>query len=210
MFDMNCEEFWNTAPPAARDLDGPHGVHVRDCPTCAARWKAECDLSAGLREIAKAWTPVEAPARVEFRLVQEFRSHFGTNTYGARPMRQPWIAALAWTTAAATLAIALLLVRDRPPQPPKPTRVSATQLAVAEPAENVGAGENGFIPLANEAGVAENADNEDTDLVRLEVPRSAMMALGYTVSPDRAAERVQAEVILGPDGQARAVRFLDE
>src|SRR5205823_6212390 len=67
---------------------------------------------------------------------------------------------------------------------------------------------NSVDAAANENG--SEADSEDGDVVRLEVPRSAMIALGYDVSPDRAAERVEAEVTLGPDGQARAVRFLDE
>ena len=46
--------------------------------------------------------------------------------------------------------------------------------------------------------------------MRVEVPRSTMMALGIAVSADRAGEPVQAEVMLGSDGLARAVRFLDE
>ena len=37
-----------------------------------------------------------------------------------------------------------------------------------------------------------------------------MIELGFAVSAERAAERVEAEVMLGPDGLARAVRFLDE
>ena len=51
--------------------------------------------------------------------------------------------------------------------------------------------------------------NEDLNLVRVEVPRSAMIALGYAVSEDRASEPVEAEVVLGADGLARAVRFLE-
>ena len=37
-----------------------------------------------------------------------------------------------------------------------------------------------------------------------------MIALGFEVSAERAAEPVQADVMLGADGTARAVRFLDE
>jgi len=54
------------------------------------------------------------------------------------------------------------------------------------------------------------APNEDVNLVRVEVPRSAMIGLGFEVSAERAAEPVEAEVVLGSDGLARAVRFLDE
>jgi hypothetical protein len=37
-----------------------------------------------------------------------------------------------------------------------------------------------------------------------------MIALGYTVEAERAQEKVEAEVVLGSDGLARAVRFLEE
>jgi len=37
-----------------------------------------------------------------------------------------------------------------------------------------------------------------------------MIELGFAVSAERASEPVEAEVVLGADGLARAVRFLDE
>jgi hypothetical protein len=66
--------------------------------------------------------------------------------------------------------------------------------------------ESGFIPLPNAAQIG---PNEEVNLVRVEVPRSAMIALGYDVKPEEATESVQADVMLGTDGMARAVRFLD-
>lgn len=197
---MNCEEFWNTAP--GRDLDGPHAGHLRECAGCQAQREAEGRLSEGLRAMAAAAKSVEAPARVEFRLVQAFRRQNGIGAdRRSRTARQPWLAALAWTTAAATLAIALLLAKGPQPQPVKPARGAATQYAV-----NNATDDSAF-------GLTDNAsegDNDDSDVVRLEVPRSAMMALGYDVNPDRATERVEAEVTLGADGQAKSVRFIDE
>jgi hypothetical protein len=70
---------------------------------------------------------------------------------------------------------------------------------------------DGFIPLPNAAGVAagDAADEDDVNLVRVAVPRSAMIALGFDVSTDRAEELVEADVMLGSNGTARAVRFLD-
>ena len=38
------------------------------------------------------------------------------------------------------------------------------------------------------------------NLVRVEVPRSAMIALGLDVSADRAEELVEADVMLGSNG----------
>ena len=45
-------------------------------------------------------------------------------------------------------------------------------------------------------------------LVRVELPRSALMRFGLPVNTDRASERVKADVLLGSDGIARAIRFV--
>jgi len=42
------------------------------------------------------------------------------------------------------------------------------------------------------------------------VPRSAMLAVGLTVSADQGSELVEADVKMGSNGLARAVRFLNE
>ena len=65
---------------------------------------------------------------------------------------------------------------------------------------------SGFIALPN---AAEIGPNEDVNMVRVEVPRSAMIALGFEVNPEQVWQPVQADVMLGADGLARAVRFLD-
>ncbi|HEX9426062.1 MAG TPA: hypothetical protein VF899_22685 [Pyrinomonadaceae bacterium] len=45
-------------------------------------------------------------------------------------------------------------------------------------------------------------------LVRVELPRSAMWSMGLPVNMDRYSERVKADVLLGADGLARAIRFV--
>jgi hypothetical protein len=45
-------------------------------------------------------------------------------------------------------------------------------------------------------------------LVRIELPRSALMRFGLPVNTDRARERVKADVLVGSDGIARAIRFV--
>ena len=46
-------------------------------------------------------------------------------------------------------------------------------------------------------------------MVRVEVPRSAIVAMGIPVNEDLAPEQVEADVVLGADGMARAVRVLN-
>jgi hypothetical protein len=62
-----------------------------------------------------------------------------------------------------------------------------------------------FMPLTY--GAALNP-NEGGQLVRVELPRSALASLGLPVNVERSNERVKADVLLGHDGLARAIRFV--
>ena len=197
---MNCQEFWNTMPELAREAEDGHFEHVRECPACAALLNRQRTLASGLRMLAADWRPVEAPARVESRLTAAFLGQTG-------------LAVATWATAAAAVVgLAMFLARDRQPVPAHRTTSSRVELAAVEPpADLESAGDFSdadadFIPMPNAARIE---PNEDLNLVRVEVPRSAMIALGYAVNEDRASDSVEAEVVLGADGLARAVRFLE-
>jgi hypothetical protein len=45
-------------------------------------------------------------------------------------------------------------------------------------------------------------------VMRVELPRSALAGFGLPVNMDRVNERVKADVLVGRDGQARAIRFV--
>jgi hypothetical protein len=47
-----------------------------------------------------------------------------------------------------------------------------------------------------------------SQIVRVELPRSAMASFGLPVNMDRADQRVKADVLLGVDGLAHAIRFV--
>ena len=195
---MNCQEFWNTIPELG-DLAGSH--HLAECPACAARMSRHRELAAGFRAVAAGFRRVEAPPRVEARLRSAFRRQ--TRSENRAPSRR-WIPMVTWAAAfAAMFALAAFLVRPRQPEVLRPAVQRTVELAMLQPQ----ADSDGFIPLPNAAGVA--ADEDDVNLVRVEVPRSAMIALGLDVSADGAEELVEADVMLGSDGMARAVRFLD-
>jgi len=202
---MNCQEFWNTMP----ELADPAHEHSEQCPACAARMRSQRALKAGLRAVAGKMSQVGAPVRVESRLRAAFRAHNGVPAYA--PVRPPnWNLLrrpiLTWATAAAAvIALAMFLVR----QPETARRVShGGELAMTdgEINGNTEMANVGFIALPN---AAEIGPNEDVNMVRVEVPRSAMIALGFEVNPEQAWQPVQADVMLGADGLARAVRFLD-
>lgn len=62
-----------------------------------------------------------------------------------------------------------------------------------------------FIPLM-QAGPYAQA--EDGHLVRVELPRSALASFGLPINAEAASDRVKADVLLGQDGIARAIRFI--
>ena len=206
---MNCQDFWNTMPEFG---EGEH-AHVRECPACAALLEQQRNLARGLQAVAAEWRDVAAPPRLEGRLVSAFRGHNGLAM--ERRGSGIWVPILTWVAAtAAIVALASFLVRERRPEPAQKRAPHRIELAALQPGGDMESGgdsvygdDSGFIPLPNAARIE---PNEDVNLVRVELPRSAMIHLGYAVSAERAAELVQAEVVLGTDGLARAVRFLDD
>ena len=189
---MSCEEYWN-------DIAGPEpgerfDAHLAACPSCAARWAAERPVTAGLRLLAAEMKNVSAPARVEAHLLRAYRKRYRRQRAPAGEARRWWAAA-----AAVLLVAAALWMGGRQPPPPPPVAANSG-VAAAEDEDTA------FIPLPNAAG---SLQDDDVDLVRVELPRSAITALGIPASDDGDAESVEAEVLLGPDGMARAVRFLN-
>jgi hypothetical protein len=49
---------------------------------------------------------------------------------------------------------------------------------------------------------------ESGQVVRVELPRSALASVGLPMNADRARERVKADVVVGHDGLVRAIRFV--
>ena len=171
-------------------------------------------LDIALYELAAAGRQ-GAPDRVEAALVAAFRRH-----KRARRVRR-FIASAMPAAAAAALAFyawtpkpvgrpaeialhpgvpAMAWAKTAPPRVVprhKPTAKPATDKLAATP----------FIALPYGG---DPAAGQGEIVVRVEMPRSAMRLVGMAVSEERERERVQADVVLGTDGLARAVRFIDE
>jgi hypothetical protein len=192
--DMNCEEYWNdetAGPEPAVDFD----AHLAACPSCAARYAAGRPLVEGLRLLAADGKRVSAPPRVEANLLRAYRARYGQRVPPARESRYWWAAA-----AAVLLAAAAFWIGVRPPRPPLVAANAPFAAAV------LNEDDAGFIPLPGAAG---SSQDDDVDLVRVELPRSAVTALGIPANDFGDASSVEAEVLVGPDGMARAVRFLN-
>ena len=49
---------------------------------------------------------------------------------------------------------------------------------------------------------------ERVQVVRVELPGSALSAVGLPIDAEMTREPVKADVVVGPDGLARAIRFV--
>ena len=203
---MNCEQFWESYPELG--LSPEARGHAAGCESCARLLSEHDALAAGLRVASAEWKRTEAPDRVEQGLLAAFRVQ---QSYGARRQRIPWLPVLSWAAAAAALIVlAMLTIHKAQPVAPMHPPSRSVEWAAVPATGDLGIDDDSaaddFIPLPNAEQVG---DNEDVNVVRVEVPRSAMLSVGLPVNPDQATEMVEADVVLGSDGLARAVRFVN-
>jgi hypothetical protein len=62
-----------------------------------------------------------------------------------------------------------------------------------------------FIPLSYMSAASLQDGGQ---IVRVQLPRSALANFGFPVNMDRYNEKVKADVLFGVDGTARAIRFV--
>ena len=210
---MTCEEF----AMAALDLDLGHDNpwpqaardHMRVCPHCALLQENWQSLRADLRALGQDTAGAQAPARVEMRLLQDFRTKHKTMRTRRSAVAATW--ALA---AAAVLLVAVSWVRWRQEQ----TRVAGghpigssivttlqTQTTTADLGQTVVASNDasGFTLLP---GTVPSA-TEDATVVHVQMQRGALGALGLTVNDERAGDWIQVDFLIGDDGLPQAVRL---
>jgi hypothetical protein len=83
----------------------------------------------------------------------------------------------------------------RPSRPPRSDNGAGEQVEIA----------TDFIPLMNREILAQMDGGQ---VMRVELPRSALMSFGLPMDMERASERIKADVVVGNDGLARAIRFV--
>ena len=135
------------------------------------------DLESALAALASADALESPPHQPPAALLAEFDKAF----HGRRPRRFGWIPALA---AAACLVLAVLLLA---PQPARPT-----------------ARQRPFVAIPY---VAPLAPYERPRVIRMDVPMTALMAAGFEVHVPDMAGAVPADVLVGQDGRALAIRL---
>jgi hypothetical protein len=169
---------------------------------------SEEHVAAALRALAEQDLDRQAPQEVEIRLLAAFRRR--------RSRSKLKTVALAGLAAAAAITMFFGIPREhrkpvvpaavkQQPAPvaevpaPEPTPVRAARPKREKPREIV----TQFFPLLDVAPPFESGQ-----LLRVTVPASTMREVGLPVNEDRLGDRVYADVLVGQEGLARAIRFV--
>jgi hypothetical protein len=215
---MSCEDFEDDVVDLARDEglgDTERAqalAHAEECLRCAARLDDERAVTSGLRAFAARTAGAEAPPRVEAALLRALRDPESVEEGGGakRTTSASRAVELLLLAAAAAILAAIVVVPPRVgsfPEPAAPTAVSPTTIAEGEAAAVAAAGENAdFVSLSYGEDLREL---DSMQVVSVELPRTALAALGWPGADNAQTEPVKAEVIVGHDGVARAIRFVD-
>ncbi|HEY2941450.1 MAG TPA: hypothetical protein VGN09_03360 [Vicinamibacteria bacterium] len=212
---MSCEDFEDDVVDLARgeelgDAERAEALaHAEGCLRCAARLDDERAVTSGLRAFAARTAGAEAPPRVEAALLRALRDPQGVEGSGtatASPSRGVELLLLA---AAAAILAAIMVVPPRGgslSEPAFPTADSPATVAGGDAAA-AAAGENAdFVALSYGEDLREL---DSVQVVSVELPRTALAALGWPGADSAQTGSVKADVIVGHDGVARAIRFLD-
>lgn len=218
---MTCEEFAMAGLELGASADnGPlqqaAREHLRDCPHCAAlheNWQA---LRDDLHALGVESREVEAPARVEMRLRQEFRTQHRTMRTRRAAVASVWalaaaavlVGAISWISwhdqQLATVAghhDVITAARSTQSNPATPTAAppAATELDDVVVAAN--SGDFALLPGSIPPSLG------DATVVHVQMQRSALTALGLTVNEEHGADWIQVDLLVGDDGLPQAVRL---
>ena|SRR5690242_13104920 len=211
---MTCNEFEEMGLNAERDAllsDAQRSAaasHAASCSRCAAlrdSWEA---MRVELRSLAQATGALDASARVEMRLRQQFRAQ-----YHAPTVRRTAVVAAWGLAAAAVLVGAVSWVkwsenRHDPvavkPNSPAPQQGSPDQNAAGDLPTLVADNEMGDFTLL--PGVLP-AETDGSAILSVRLQRGALGAFGLPVNEDRASEWIQVDLLVGNDGLPQAVRL---
>jgi hypothetical protein len=226
---MNCAEFENVVTEIARGSlsDAVALTHAETCPRCARRLVNERRLSEAVAACTEQDETRAAPAMVERALLSALRERRQI----LRRRRSAWIASTGAIAAMLLIAAVVALRRPASPRPvvqrtppapktqviapvyrqlekPRPRALRAANRKRAQPGKAEGASGNpeivtDFMPVVYDPDPIERGS-----VVRVHLPRATLRAFGFPVNELRAEEPIKADVLLGEDGVARAVRFV--
>jgi hypothetical protein len=186
---VNCQEaraklieFSRSGPPGS-PLDSALAVHLEVCAECLQFVDSQLALHSALASLAAETVSTPTPENLEARVLAEFDAAARMGRRQVRGWFLPTAAALA-----ASLVGALLI---RQPAP--------LHVAVAPAFDQ---------PFVQIPYVAPRAPYERAEVMRMKVPLTALIAAGFEVHSAEVGAAVNADVLVGQDGRALAIRLV--
>jgi hypothetical protein len=219
---MTCEEFalaWLDLRSASEGSPLRQAVaeHVRQCPQCAMLQENLRTLEGDLRYLGLETKETETPVRVEMRLMQEFRARHKTAKTRRLALVSVWslaaaavvVAAVSWTTWRHERGLSAFGIDTRPPRV-APTNANESS---SSPAQADGLVVGDTLVASSTSGDftllpgSTPSPMEDATVVRVQMQRGALGALGFSVNEEHAADLIQVDLLVGDDGLPQAVRL---
>jgi hypothetical protein len=202
VFRLNCDMVLDVIVDFARGVPLPESTvglvesHVEVCAACAARLRRERELTSGLRALAGLTSAAQPPAEMEQRLLDAF-AVMHTQTSRARAYSRVWRAAAAVLLVAT--GVATWMASKVSPD------LSSLDAARQRDANGGRGAFDDFMPLPVAVGLPAF---ESGVIVRIELPVAALPRYGVAI-PDTPKRVVQADLLVGQDGQPRAIRVIN-
>jgi anti-sigma factor RsiW len=168
--------------PAARSV---FERHIETCAACQDRLRSIGDVSDALEDFSDSLADSRPPAFARARLIRAM-AHTSPALERRKPARSPARMAFAFAADVFLLIGIATLIRQPPAVIPQPKPSFTGFIALPYSDNN----------LAPEGGV----------VLQVELPRSALLLAGVPAAA-AAGGRVKAEIMVGADGLARAIRF---
>lgn len=218
---MNCEQVEAIVLDLERDdaLDSWERAaavaHLSHCPRCAALQESWQVAREELRALGESTLEARAPARVEMRLRQEFRTRHRTTV-----VRRAGIAAV-WALAAAAVLLGGVSwwnwQRARHLEVAK-TATAPTAHVAGDTGEQVQGSSSSATGIPSGDDSADftqlpgtvHDDTEEASILRVRMQRGSLGALGLPVNEESAGEWIQVDLLVGNDGLPQAVRLAQE
>ena len=212
--------------------------HLEHCHVCATEHARQRALTAGLRAVAKSSAAESAPPSLEGRLMVAFAAQHAERQPAMQVRRGvlPWLAAAASIAVVGGLSYVVIdrarqevtEVRLNPdattangevrlkvdttvanaavrPQPDPTNKKTTRGARRPSPTPRAALRIEEFVALPDAIGLP---TFESGRIVRVDIPVSSLPAYGVELVPDAVGSAVQADVIVGQDGQARAIRLV--
>lgn len=217
---MTCEEFEGIGLERPDTLTSANAAraaaleHASSCSRCATLQESWQEARAELQMLRAATRDAQAPQRVEMRLRQEFRNRHRTVKTRSAAIFAAWALATAALLLGAASWWNWRLAQGQHPNISAGNKAGATTPGVAASGEgNVADSEDEPTLIADNAGDftllpgSLPQETDDSAIVRVRMQRGALGALGLPVNEERVSDWIQVDLLVGQDGQPKAVRF---